>query len=171
MADISAGEGLSPETMAILDEAAASLRALRVPWIIGGDWNLEPPALMESGWIDMVDGLLVALELATCNGRVYDYFVICKSLAHAVVGIQRTEDAGVCPHFPSRLLLRGDARRHLVRQLVRPELVPATLPQGPFPSSVRSFPTESVRTWRALAWLPKYGMALPDANGDHSSES
>ena len=35
------------------------------------------------------------------------------------------------PHWPSRLLIRGDARRHAVRKLVKPAKVQARLPQGP----------------------------------------
>ena len=40
---------------------------------------------------------------------------------------------GTQPHFPSRLLLRGDARRFMVRNLVRSRRVPLVLMHGPQP--------------------------------------
>ena len=104
------------------------------------DWNLEPAVLIASGWVDLVDGVVITPQLPTCHAHVYDYFVISKNLAHAVAGIQRIDDAGLFPHWPSRLLIRGDARRHLVRQLVRPDLVPGVLPAGPLPRPRLLFP-------------------------------
>ena len=67
----------------------------------------------------------------TCHQSTYDYFVVSDSLAHAVVGVQRVEDAGLSPHYPTRLLLRGDARRLVVRRLARPSKVPGVIPSGP----------------------------------------
>ena len=134
-------EGLSPENLALLEEAAAIVSALRGPWVIAGDWNVEPGALLASGWVDLINGVVVAPQLPTCHNHTYDYFVVSKNIAHAVAGIQRIEDAGLFPHWPSRLLIRGDARRHLVRQLVRPEFVPAVLLAGPLPRSRALFPS------------------------------
>ena len=47
--------------------------------------------------------------------------------AHAVAGVQRIEGVGTQTHFPSRFLLRGDARRFMVRNLVRSKRVPPVL--------------------------------------------
>ena len=66
-----------------------------------------------------------------CNDSVYDFFVVKRSIAHAVVGVQRLSDGGLNPHWPARLFLRGDARRHAIRRLGRPPRVDAHLPQGP----------------------------------------
>ena len=79
----------------------------------------------------MVDGDIFATPLPTCNDSTYDFFVVHSSLAHAVAGVQRVEDGGCTPHWQSRLLLRGDARRIAVRKLVKPPKVEAALPQGP----------------------------------------
>ena len=53
-------EGLSPTNLAILDAAAAALGRIRGPWLLGGDWNITPEELHASGWLDVVDGLIVA---------------------------------------------------------------------------------------------------------------
>ena len=51
-----------------------------------------------------------------------------------VAGVQRLEDAGLSPHWPSRLLLHGNGRRQFTRALIRPKRVPAQLPHGPLPA-------------------------------------
>ena len=124
-------EGLSDANMCILEEAAAALNAIRGPWLVGGDWNLEPDSLASSNWLRMVDGVIFSTELPTCNDSTYDFFVVHRSIAHAVVGVQRLQDGGMNPHWASRLLLRGDARRFVVRKLVKPPKVDGVLPAGP----------------------------------------
>ena len=81
----------------------------------------------------MINGTIFSPELETCNGKVYDYFVVTNNFVHAVAGVQRVDGVGMSPHFPARLLLRGDARRHQVRALIRPKRVPPTLMHGPQP--------------------------------------
>ena len=78
-------------------------------------------------------GAIAATQLVTCNESTYDYFVVHRSLSHAVVGVQRLEDGGMNPHWASRLLLRGDARRFAIRRLVRPPKVNDFLHVGPQP--------------------------------------
>ena len=76
-------------------------------------------------------GVIFATSLPTCNESTYDFFVVHRSLAHAIFGVQRVEDGGCTPHWQSRLLIRGDARRLAVRKLVKPTKVAASLPFGP----------------------------------------
>ena len=52
-------------------------------------------------------------------------------IAHAAAGIQRLDDTGCNPHWHTRLIMRGDARRFAIRSLVRPPKVEAVLPHGP----------------------------------------
>ena len=125
------GEGLSVGNLDILQAAAVCLKALKGPWVAAGDWNITPAMLTSTQWLKMVGGVIIAPELPTCNANVYDFFVVHKSLAHAVVGIQRLHDGGCHPHYPVRLLLRGNARRYLVRRLVKPPLAAGELPAGP----------------------------------------
>jgi hypothetical protein len=124
-------EGLSPANMLLLAHAAAALGALLGPWFVGGDWNMSPQELAQSQWLRIVNGVIFATELVTCNESTYDYFVVHRSIAHAVVGAQRIQDGGLNPHWVTRLLMRGDARRLAVRKLVRAEKVPGFLPMGP----------------------------------------
>ena len=127
-------EGMSAANQAILEQAAAALNAFTGPWITGGDWNIPPETLADSRWLDIVGGVTFATQLPTCNDNTYDYFVVHHSLAHAVVGVQRLENGGMNPHWASRLVLRGDARRIAIRELVKAPKVEGALPAGPSPA-------------------------------------
>ena len=76
---------------------------------------------------------MFATELPTCHNSAYDFFVVSHNIAHAVVGVQRIDDAGLHPHHPCRLVFRGDAKRRAVRKLTRAPKVHAVLPHGPPP--------------------------------------
>lgn len=99
---------------------------------------MPPNTLEASNWLNVVNGVVHATKLPTCDSSTDDYFVVHKSISHAVVQVQRFEDAGLYPHFPSGLLLRGNANRYLVRKLNQARRVGAELPAGP-PSKPRSF--------------------------------
>ena len=92
---------------------------------------MAPNVIAESGFLQMVGGTLFAPANDTCNDNVYDYFVVSKAFAFAVVGTQRVDGVTMSPHRPVRLLLRGDARRFAVRKILRPAMVRAKLPHGP----------------------------------------
>ena len=94
---------------------------------------MPPETLKSTGWLDLVDGVIVCTGLPTCHASDYDYFVVSRGIydAEAVVAIQRVDDGGMKPHFPSRLILRGDGRRKMKRQLVKPSVIPGILPHGP----------------------------------------
>ena len=93
-------QGLSDANMALLEEAAVALRLCQGGWILGGDWNITPDLLKASKWLDMVGGVVFATSLPTCNDSTYDFFVVHRSLAHAVV-VQRIEDGGCTPPLAS----------------------------------------------------------------------
>jgi len=144
------GEGLSDTNKSLLETAAGALNALKGPWVALGDWNMSPETLASSSWLALVEGVIFATELPTCNDNVYDYFEVHKSIAHAVFGVQRLQDGGLCPHWATRLLIRGDAKRHAVRKLVRPAKVEG-LASWPTCCAAR-FPEGLSRGARGQAW-------------------
>ena len=113
-------EGLSEANQFILEEAKATLLIVRGPWIVAADWNISPATLAASGWLKLVGGVIFATTLPTCNDSTCNYFVVHHTIAHAVAGVQRLDDRGCNPHSPTRLIMRGDARRFAIRSLVRP---------------------------------------------------
>ena len=69
-------EGITEENLLILQEAAVAIKQLRGPWVLGGDWNLTPDTLRATNWLSLVGGVVVAPMAPTCNGSVYDCFVV-----------------------------------------------------------------------------------------------
>ena len=100
---------------------------------------MPPDMLRSTNWLSMVGGVIVAPSRPTCNGATYDFFVVAEGLVPAVAAVLRIDDAGLYPHWPARLVLSGDARRHWVRRLVRPPRIHATIPHGPLPEPQEVF--------------------------------
>ena len=123
-------EGLTEANLLILQHAAILIKSLKGPFIIGGDWNLEPHVLEAANWTSMVGGRIHAPSQPTCNANVYDYFVVSVGLKHSVVGVAVIDDAGFYPHMPVRLFLKGRPRAEQARLLVAPRKLPACIPQG-----------------------------------------
>lgn len=114
-----------------LQTMAHTLNILIGPWCVGGDWNCTPEQLAATGWLNLVKGVVHAPAAQTCNGKVYDFFVVSQSFSHAVVSIHTIGDAGFTPHSPVRLLIRDRPRQLMIRQLKTPAALPARLPFGP----------------------------------------
>ena len=126
--------GIGVEAKCNLDHLqgmAHTLNCLVGPWCVGGDWNCTPEELTATGWLQLVKGAVHAPIAPTCNGKVYDFFVVSQSFSHAVVSTHTVGDAGLTPHSPVRLLIKDKPRQLMVRQLQTPMPLPAQLPFGP----------------------------------------
>ena len=120
-----------PSNLDVLDYAARRISALTGPWIIGGDFNCDPAALAETGFVDLIGGVIHAPSDATCGKRTYDYFVVSRDLSPAVYSVHAVADGPCRPHCPVRMLVRAAPRAMLVRHLKAPRGFPARLPHGP----------------------------------------
>ncbi len=162
------GDGLSRTNKGIMEQITTAITQLRGPWILGGDFNMEPKVISDSGWLDTIGGIIVALQLPTCHQHTYDFFSVDKRLKSFILGIQRIEDAGFSLHWPSRLLMKGGARRRLVRQIKKPKVIPAQLPFGPLPMPIEP-PDEVIfddlTLTTLIAWL-RSGTGWQGRSGD-----
>ena len=59
----------------MLQRMFQTIKSLRGPWCIGGDWNGTPQELEATGWLKLVRGTVKAPTTPTCNGRVTSFFV------------------------------------------------------------------------------------------------
>ena len=78
----------------------------------------------------------------------------------AVQGVQRLEDGGLFPHYPSRLVLKENALRYLLRRLERPTKVLGHILAGPpcpppsydqVHACIQRDASKAFGTWYALA--------------------
>ena len=65
-------------------------------------------------------GVIHAPEADTCNGKVYDFFVVAAGWSDYVQGVFTIGDAGLHPHSPARLIVRGTPWKVMVRMLKTP---------------------------------------------------
>lgn len=135
-------DNLGDTNAAILTELAALVGAVRGPWVVGGDWNMEPRLLQQSNWMNIVQGQVHAPTEATCNGKTYDYFVTSRSLTTSVVKTVKLHDTYTSLYWAARLYIRGDARHKAVRRLVRPHRIPPNVPHGPLNKQAYPEPTD-----------------------------
>ena len=73
---------------------AIELQGKKWQYIIGGDFNLEPPTMAASELAHMMKGTIVypRTKRGTCRtpttARTYDYFMVADKLSKAVEGIR-----------------------------------------------------------------------------------
>ena len=94
----------------LLQMVAAQLCTLKGPWLVGGDWNCAPADLVATGWLELVGGAVFAPSEPTCNGKVYDYFVVSRNFAHAVHSVRTVPDGLFEPNRAVLLFLRAAPR-------------------------------------------------------------
>ncbi|CAK0894418.1 unnamed protein product, partial [Prorocentrum cordatum] len=151
-------EGLSDENRAILHEVMGylvRLNAIGMPWVLGGDWNLEPSVLTELHEFRAAQGLVYATTQPTCTaawpGVVYDYFLVSVTMGLRAEQASRADpnvqqpmtraevDNAVStgPHVPVSLGFHGKPRTLWVRQISEPRKL-----REPPPSGCARFPLD-----------------------------
>ena len=48
------------------------------PFVLGGDCNINPAVLVSSGFLVIVDAVIVAVNAPTCSSNTYDFFVVSR---------------------------------------------------------------------------------------------
>ena len=91
---------------------------------------MSPKVLKLSSWLSLVRGKLVEPDGPICGHSKYDMFVLDEMLGSAVLGAAVISGAGLHPHSPVRLFLKGGPRTERKRVLVHPRNIPAVLPAG-----------------------------------------
>eukprot|EP00959_Pyramimonas_sp_CCMP1952_P209688 4387225-Pyramimonas_sp.AAC.1 len=80
-----------------------AIRAIGKPFVIAGDFNMEPHGLQRSGFLERVGGRVVSPTDGAIrpSGRVIDYFVISHVISEAHAEIKLGWD--IAPRFPVEL--------------------------------------------------------------------
>ena len=125
------GEGLTQENWQILSTIGQWLISQALPFIIGGDCQLEPKQLEDSGWVRAVGGFVVAPQLATVTPShwVIDFFVVSRDLAGACEAVTHLSHH-VALHRPVRIVVSTRLIQPKQRAMNRPKPWPAERPSG-----------------------------------------
>ncbi|CAK0840937.1 unnamed protein product, partial [Prorocentrum cordatum] len=132
------GEGLSPENTAILARVFGFLRRLSArgqPWLLGGDFNMEPEALFKNDWLAKVDATVIRPCVPTCRqaqpGTVIDYFIVPTWLRPRVRDTPLVDvTVDTWPQWPVVLSVLAAERAIVKRELREPRAPPAVPPVG-----------------------------------------
>ena len=113
------------------------LAQVSCPFILAGDWQMEPHELASTGFPRRIGATLVAPRVShTCTsgkGRLIDYFLVSHDLCSAIQGTVPCLDTPWKPHLAIRLSLAAKpADVHVPVQRVPCRLQPAMGPDLPW---------------------------------------
>ena len=97
------GAQLGGKNQTLLRLLAGVLNGCGRRWVCAGDWNISPELLAESGFINLVQGRIVAAGVPTCAsgaGSELDFFLVSKSLAGESTEAEVCYEVGTAPHWP-----------------------------------------------------------------------
>ena len=138
------GEGAADANRELLELVARELAAYRLPFVIGGDWNMSPRALAETGMPARLRAAVVHPTEATyCAGgaeTTIDFFLVSEEVRPAVLSIEVIGGTEVRKRKPVRLVLSGRPRAETVRCLARPPARPMARPAACCPD-----PADAIR--------------------------
>ncbi|CAK0801439.1 unnamed protein product, partial [Prorocentrum cordatum] len=99
-----------------------------LPWLVQGDFNMEPGTLHELGWPALQRGAYLGPAEPTCMAsgteRVHDWFASSFCLSHGVANAAALDGYALHQHKPVRLRLQHLRPDALVKVLVRPGRFP-----------------------------------------------
>ena len=128
------GEGMSEANADILWDIASQLRVAKRPWILAGDFNMDP--LQVAAWAATAGGLVLHTGTPTCRAGALnelDFAIVADELQQFVFSHGPVVEAPVGPHSPVLLEVRGLHAGATVQQLHRTARLPFDRAIGCFP--------------------------------------
>ena len=122
----------APDTITCRSSATVKARKTMMSTDLGraiADGNLGKLKCMGHDSIEAARRQMEA-EMNPAGGRIIDYFIVDRRIAHAVLSVKVCLDLASSPHNAVVLRLRCTATRDLVRMLRRPRTLPARRPIG-----------------------------------------
>ena len=130
-----ASVGMNDYNVKLLDAVGQYIWSLRHgSWVIAGDWNVGPEALLRTEVPQRLRASVVAAEggAITCTqggGTCLDFFLLGPLVRGALRGASRRLDSPIATHYPVELGLVGLKGRGHRLVLQRPKELPASLPE------------------------------------------
>eukprot|EP00971_Amphidinium_carterae_P327750 6459262-Amphidinium_carterae.2 len=103
------------------------------PWIVAGDFNMQPEQVSAAGWIDLLHGVACHSDEHTCESggkRCIDWFIVDRRLQGHVRKVEVQLDAPTRPHWPVVMDIMSVDLGLQVPVRTRWKAFPHELPQG-----------------------------------------
>ncbi len=115
--------------------AGAEAGAIGRPFIIGGDWQVQPDCVLQSKLNDVLDAHVCAPTRATnvLAGSILDYFLVSNVLLQGDWCIDVVEGCAFSPHMPVMIELPIRVASGEVTRLTQPRMLPVHRITGPLP--------------------------------------
>ena len=126
------GEGMSPTNLARLGQVHGFVKSHKVPWIILGDFNMNPYTLDRAGFLDLLGGSVITADegASTCTagkGSLIDFAIVRKDIFSSVSLVQDLE-APWSPHVGLRASIQVGAWKDKVWKWAHPKHLPPGKP-------------------------------------------
>jgi len=129
--------GMNSNNDALMRSIAGFVKAWGRPFVLAGDWNMSPKDLRDSGWPELLNAVVICTDEHTYEAAGHtselDFFLVEKSIAHAVDACEVKDEVSVSKHRLVCLELRGDFKEKKVMRMRKPRPLPTFPPSGPFP--------------------------------------
>ncbi len=121
------------EQMALWAESACRVKRMGRPFVLCGDWQIDPLVMNMTRFDRYLGATVVATPTPTnrITGTTIDYFVVDNSLMTEHVRAEAVEGCRFSPHVPVRLVLEHNGRIPRVRKISLPRTLPVDRPVGP----------------------------------------
>eukprot|EP00959_Pyramimonas_sp_CCMP1952_P162307 3393580-Pyramimonas_sp.AAC.1 len=134
--------GLGEQNLRLAVALGNDIARRSLPYISGGDHNLEPHLFREGFSPHRLNGQLVIPNpsqtcLSSTPGRCYDYFLISKNLLAGVESAKADMQSDLFPHRPVTLRFKQGVGTIMIQRLLKYQKLPVDLPIGPAPQAPR----------------------------------
>ncbi|CAK0881295.1 unnamed protein product, partial [Prorocentrum cordatum] len=128
-------EGLSSRSLDLLSTAGATVKMSGHQAILGGDWNMAPELLLESGFPEKLEGSLIKPSgSGTCRSlgglNFLDCFVCTGGIAKGIQEASIVHVAHLSPHKPAHLQLHPRLSQLCALTFRKPPPIPKERPAG-----------------------------------------
>ena len=129
-------EGLTERNWGILRRAAEAAKKFGGPFVIAGDFNMEPEKMREQEqYLRHLGAKVVAPSSTTCTnsggGSSIDYFLVDERIAAGVVGVDVDLNLESSPHHAVVLRLATTAPQQERIEIKKAKAFPARRPEAP----------------------------------------
>ena len=110
----------------LLRQLVAALKCIKLPFVVGGDWNMAPMVLASSGIPDALSAKIVHPVTYTYHSgdaaSVLDFFLVSGILAPAVVECKAYDGSPVSKHSPVRFKFSSAVFARTMTTLQKPPM-------------------------------------------------
>lgn len=122
------GEMYGGLNLHLLAEVGKHIDAVGLPWLVGGDWNIEPSHMTE--WLRKMRGSIVEQEVEkTCYASIaaptcYDYWVVHQDLQNLVKGTGPDWNGPWATHLAMTAVVAKEPMKANEQRLREPKALP-----------------------------------------------